>query len=95
MELPGLDCGKCGFESCKAMSKAMAAGKAGIEDCVVLKAGNTVILKIDGNDVPVGGFVQKLIKGTTLGMIKNLKKADVKEGDIVELKILVTSDDLR
>lgn len=95
VELPGFDCGECGFESCSAMAEAIVARRADIEDCVVLKAGKTVILKISGRDVPIGGFVQDFIKGTTLGMIKTLKKADVKKGDIIELKILMNADDLR
>ncbi|MEE8402901.1 MAG: (Fe-S)-binding protein [Candidatus Hydrothermarchaeaceae archaeon] len=95
MELPGLDCGECGFESCDVLAKAIAAGKATIEDCVVLREGKTVILKVCGRDVPLKAFVQDFIKGTTLGMIKTLKRADVKEGDVIELKILVSADDLR
>ena len=95
MELPGLDCGDCGFESCDAMAGAIAAGKASLDGCAVLKAGKTVILKIDGRDVPMGDFVQGFVKSTTLGMIKTLKKADIKEGDIIELKILVGADDIR
>ncbi len=70
-------------------------GKASIDDCVVLKAGKTVILRIDGQDVPMGEFVQGFVKSTTLGMIKTLKKADIKKGDVVELKILVEQDDIR
>ncbi|MEE8400958.1 MAG: (Fe-S)-binding protein [Candidatus Hydrothermarchaeaceae archaeon] len=94
MELPGFDCGKCGFESCKDLSDAVAKGKAVIGDCTVLNAGKTVILKVSGRDVPLKSFVQDFIKGTTLGMIKSLKEGEVKEGDIVEIKILVTLNDL-
>lgn len=92
-QLPGLDCGECGFESCDAMEKAIASGTADFDGCVVLQAGTVVTLKVNGRDVPVGRFVQGFIKSTTLGMIKTLKKADIKEGDIVELKILVNADD--
>ncbi len=59
-----------------------------------LNKGKTVILKIGGRNIPLKGFVQDFIKGTTLGMIKTLKKTNVKEGDIIELKILVSADDL-
>lgn len=93
-QLPGLDCGECGFESCDAMGKAIASGTADSDGCVVLQAGTVVTLKINGVNVPVGRFVQGFIKSTTLGMIKTLKKADIKEGDVVELKILVNADDL-
>lgn len=59
-----------------------------------LNNGKTVILKIGGRNIPLKGFVQDFIKGTTMGMIKTLKKTNVKEGDIIELKILVSADDL-
>ncbi len=59
-----------------------------------LNKGKTVILKIGGRNIPIKGFVQDFIKGTTMGMIKTLKKTNVKEGDIIELKILVSADDL-
>lgn len=59
-----------------------------------LNKGKTVILKIGGRNIPLKGFVQDFIKGTTMGMIKTLKKTNVKEGDIIELKILVSADDL-
>ena len=59
-----------------------------------LNEGKTVILKIDGRNIPLKGFVRDFIKGTTMGMIKTLKKTNVKEGDIIELKILVSADDL-
>lgn len=94
MELSGFDCGECGFETCKDLSDAVAKGKAVIGDCAVLKAGKTVILRVSGRDVPLKSFVQDFIKGTTLGMIKSLKEGEVKEGDVVEIKILVTPDDL-
>jgi molybdopterin-guanine dinucleotide biosynthesis protein B len=95
MELPGLDCGDCGYNSCDEMREAIDAGKTSIDDCVVLHAGKTVVLKISGKDVPMGEFVQGFVKSTTLGMLKTLKKADIKEGDVIELKILVTADDTR
>ena len=94
MELPGLDCGDCGYDSCDEMREAIDAGKASIDDCVVLQTGKTVVLKISGKDVPMGNFVQGFVKSTALGMIKTLKKADIKKGDVIELKILVESDDL-
>ena len=62
------------------MAESISAGSASLDDCVVLKAGKTVILKISGSDVPMGEFVQGFVKSTTMGMMKTLKKADIKEG---------------
>jgi sulfur carrier protein ThiS len=52
-------------------------------------AENEVAVKINGREVPMGDFVQEIIKRTVLGMISSLKKADTKPGDVVEIKIRV------
>lgn len=59
------------------------------------KKRRTVILKVGEKNIPLNPFVQDFIKSTTVGMLKSLKKSDIKEGDIIELKILVAADDLR
>jgi hypothetical protein len=59
------------------------------------KERRTVILKVGEENIPLNPFVQDFIKGTTVGMLKSLKKTDIKEGDIIELKMLVGADDLR
>ena len=53
-----------------------------------------VVLKIAGKNIPLNRFVMDLFKVITLGMVKTLKKSEIKEGDIVEIKVLVDSDDL-
>ncbi len=87
--LPGLDCGSCSYGTCDAMAAGIERGEAKAGDCVVVKAGKAVVLKVGGKEVPMGSFVQELIKGTVLGMLSTLKGAEVKEGDLVELKIRV------
>jgi|Deesub1362A_J573_1020465.scaffolds.fasta_scaffold00051_18 molybdopterin-guanine dinucleotide biosynthesis protein B len=94
-KLSGLDCRECGFNSCDDMAKAIVEGKVKLEDCVVLAAGKRVVLRVDGSEIPMGGFVQSFVKNTTLGMVKTLKKVDMKPGSLVELRFLVTEDDLR
>ncbi len=95
MELPDIDCGECGFDSCNALSDAIEAKEASFNDCVILNDERRVILKIDGRDVPMKAFVRDFVKGTTMGMVKTLKKTDIKEGDVIELRIIVSADDLR
>lgn len=93
-KLPGLDCGDCGFESCVEMAKQILAGQKNYEDCVVIRAGKKVVVKIGGKDVPIGSFVQDFVKGVVLGMLSSLKKTEIKAGDEIEIKIKVGKDDL-
>lgn len=53
-----------------------------------------VVLKVGGKNIPMNRFVMGFVKGTVLGMVKTLKKSDIKEGDVVEIKVLVSADDL-
>lgn len=53
-----------------------------------------VVLKIGGKNIHLNRFVMGFVKGTALGMLKTLKKTGIKEGDVVEIKILVDADDL-
>lgn len=94
-KLPGLDCGDCGFEGCAEMAEAIAGGGKEFADCVVIKAGKKVEIRIGDSEVPVGSFVQGFIAKTVLGMLSSLKKAEVAPGDVVELKIRVDEDDIR
>lgn len=87
--LPGLNCGKCGFETCAEMAEKISDKTAKLEECVVLAAEREVSVKINGREVPIGDFVQEIIRNTTLGMISSLKKANTKAGDVVEIKIRV------
>lgn len=94
-KLPGLDCGDCGYDGCAEMAEAIAGREKNFADCVVIKAGRKVEIRVGGSDIPVGSFVQGFIAKTVLGMISSLKKAEVKPGDLVELKIRVDEDDIR
>jgi len=92
-ELPGLDCGDCGFESCEGMAQAIVEGKAKLKDCRVLSAGDVAVLKINEETVPLNRFVQQTMKEVVLGMLRPLKKSDLKEGDTVSLKIKFEKED--
>ena len=86
-ELPGLDCGDCELGSCEAMAEAIAGGKAELKDCVVLSAGDTAVLKVNEERIPLNRFVQETMKEVTLAMLKPLKKTDLKDGDVINLRI--------
>lgn len=77
------------------MAEAISVGEKSFMDCVVIKAGRKVEVRVGGSNIPVGSFVQGFIAKTVLGMVSALKKADVKAGDVVELRIRVDEDDIR
>lgn len=55
-----------------------------------LKRGDRDIhVSVDGRVVPIGRFVQSFLVNTILGMLSSLKKADVKDGSLVEIRLRV------
>lgn len=94
-KLPGLDCGDCGFADCREMAGQISSGSKDFADCVVIGAGRKVEIKVGGSHVPVGSFVQGFVAKTILGMVSALKRADIKPGDTVEIRVRVDEDDLR
>lgn len=78
----GLDCGECGFETCKDFVLAAINGKAAKDGCVALKG--PVSLYVDEKRVPLKPFVQDLVAKTLAGMVSSLKSGD---GNKIELRI--------
>ena len=71
-DLPGLDCRKCGRSSCLEMAEAVVGGKAEVSDCTSLHTGRTRIT-VNGEPIPVGGFVDEIVANTIEGMVSALK----------------------
>ena len=69
--LPGLDCHSCGYPDCKTMGAALLRGESEITQCIGYKGGFN--LKVNGSDIPLGGFTRKALQNTLLGFIKTLK----------------------
>ncbi len=72
-----LDCGECGYNSCRDFALAALAGKAPRDGCRALHGG--VELTVDGRKVPLKSFMQDLISGTIGGMLSSLKWAKGRE----------------
>ncbi len=70
--LPGINCGRCGYESCSALAHAILAGKASIAACQTL-ADHDVVLHVDGTPVFLSAFPKNFVRNTVLGMIKTLR----------------------
>lgn len=70
-KLPGLNCGRCGYESCYELAKEMVRGNEGIDACVSLHP--AVSIKVDGTVFPLNPFTSQLFKNTILAMVSSLK----------------------
>ena len=73
-KLPGMNCGKCGYDGCMEMAEAIFRGDAAISDC--LMQGGFVRATVDGKEVPMGPFVQDIVSKTIFGMVASLKGVD-------------------
>ncbi len=78
----GLDCGECGYTSCREFALAAIDGNAPKDGCVAL--GGQVSLKVDGRNVPLKPFIKDLIAKTISGMVSSLRKT---EGDKIEIEV--------
>ncbi|MFQ6052741.1 MAG: molybdopterin-guanine dinucleotide biosynthesis protein B [Candidatus Bathyarchaeia archaeon] len=70
--LPGLDCGGCGYGSCRELARAILACEAGAERCVD-HAGGAVRLRVDGRGLAMNPFVRKAFRNVVLGMVRTLR----------------------
>lgn len=87
-QLPGLDCGKCGYSSCIEMAKAIHEGKRRLEDCQILSSSSVdVEVKIDNSKIYLQPFVARIIKSTILGMLSSLKGVYIKGDEKLKLGI--------
>lgn len=84
--LPGLGCRGCGFDTCLEFGKALLAGEAELGACVGFGSGFS--LKVDGEEVALGPFVQDVTRGVVLGLVSSFK--GVEQPRRVELSFEVT-----
>lgn len=88
-QLPGLDCRKCGYESCFDLARAIRSGKASEESCTPMslrsKLRSRVVL--DEQEIPLQAFVSEIIHGAILGMLSSLKGTEIKGDEFVEVTV--------
>jgi|GEM_PF-295196 len=71
-DLPGLDCGKCGYGSCRALAEAVVEERVSVEACRNLPdSGVTVI--VNGERVAMGDFASTIVGNTITSMVCSLK----------------------
>ena len=84
--LPGLNCRKCGYPSCKELAKAVLAGEEEAWSCVNLPSRDVYIL-LDGAPLSINPFVGRILRNVVMGVISTLK--DVGTPESIELKFMV------
>ncbi len=89
-QLAGLDCGKCGRETCQDLSLAIYEGQARIEDCqpLRLKPELETMITVEGVEIPIQPFVSEFVKKTVLGMVSALKGVQLEGDEKVKIEII-------
>lgn len=82
MPVGRLDCGSCGYSSCREFVLSSIEGEAQTNECVALKG--SVYLSVDGKRIPLKPFVKDLISDTIIGIVSSLKDT---EGEKIEIKV--------
>jgi molybdopterin-guanine dinucleotide biosynthesis protein B len=73
--LPGLNCKKCGYPSCEALTEAIVNGSASLRQCRVLEESDLQLL-VDGNQIFLSQFPKSFVKNVLLAMVESLKGVD-------------------
>jgi len=84
--LPGLNCGRCGYSSCKELVREALIGKAEATKCVNLLSEETQVL-VDGAPLSINPFVGKVIRNVVMGVLSTLK--GVESPRTVELRFTI------
>jgi molybdopterin-guanine dinucleotide biosynthesis protein B len=82
-ELPGLDCGKCGFD-CHGLARLVVEGRRRLGDCKEL-SNLSVNVVVDGERIAMGRFASSIVDDTVRGMLSSLK--GYRPGKTVEIRL--------
>ncbi|RLG04191.1 MAG: molybdopterin-guanine dinucleotide biosynthesis protein B [Thaumarchaeota archaeon] len=89
--IPGLNCGRCRYGSCKALAEAIRRGEATIRECV-MRSFHSARITIDLEEVPLGPWPQRLLCELIKGFVKSLKLRDM---DLEKAEKILVEVDLR
>ncbi len=82
-KIPELNCGKCGFGNCRNFAVAVLKGETSFEKCVA--SSSNVRIKINGRDIPLSPFPERVVRNVILGVVSSLK--GYRERGKVEIKL--------
>ncbi|MEM0025207.1 MAG: molybdopterin-guanine dinucleotide biosynthesis protein MobB [Zestosphaera sp.] len=77
-QTPKINCGYCGYETCRAFVKAYATGKT-----LWCPMKSDINLLVNDNPVPMNSFVKNLLRSTIEGFISSLKRVDIDRKKVV------------
>lgn len=86
--LPGIDCKKCGYPSCKALATAILRSEANLKDCKTLQISD-LSLKLDDAQVYLSDFPKKIIKNTILAMVSSLKGGNLEKAKLITVQVVL------
>ncbi|MFP4005620.1 MAG: molybdopterin-guanine dinucleotide biosynthesis protein B [Candidatus Hadarchaeia archaeon] len=78
----GLDCGDCGYESCRNFVLSSIEGDNLEGECKALS--NPVQLFVDGKRIPMNSFVRNIVSNTIRGLVSSLNNS---EGRKIEIRV--------
>lgn len=85
-----LDCGKCGFDTCNEFMQAKLEGNHDYEDCK--SNSDHIVLEVDGKNIPMNPFVQKLVKNVVVSLAETLRTSEFGSEDFKDIKIDIKSE---
>ena len=65
-----LDCGECGFPTCREFARELLAGRKELKDCVPMH--DDVKLLVNGKRIPLKGFVRSTFRDIIKAYVTNL-----------------------
>ncbi len=87
-ELPGLDCGKCGFQNCTGFAKEIVEGRKETRDCQA-QGDYDIRIFVNGEQLALNRFSSLMTKNTIMGMINSLKHT----GKVKDIKVEIKNVD--
>ncbi|MCX8187086.1 MAG: molybdopterin-guanine dinucleotide biosynthesis protein B [Nitrososphaeria archaeon] len=84
--IPNFDCGKCSYKSCKELSRAIRGGKATIRECSMRSTSLSRVV-VDGFEVPLGTWPQKLLRELLVAFVKSLRLNGVNLDDAEKMSV--------
>lgn len=87
-KIPGFNCGKCRYGSCKGLAEAIERGDATIRECV-MRSFHTARIIVDSEEIPLGSWPQQLLRELIKGFVSSLKLQNIDLGKVEKILVEV------